>query len=114
MFVEIINRFISHYGYRSLNVLSIYSEIPNDLVREKLDNGSINPCGRAVPQFLGKDSEDSTRIVAQVGHEQYLQAMLDHPDFDIIIGGRTYDPAPYAAFCILSWLQGPQNCVPKG
>jgi hypothetical protein len=26
--------------------------------------------------------------------------MLDHPDFDIIIGGRAYDPAPYAAFAI--------------
>ena len=26
--------------------------------------------------------------------------MLDHPDFDIIIGGRAYGSAPYAAFCI--------------
>jgi hypothetical protein len=58
------------------------------------------PCGRAVPQLLGTDIDDSTRIVAQMGHEPFLQAMLDHPDFDIIIGGRAYDPVPYAAFCI--------------
>jgi hypothetical protein len=91
MFVEIISKLISHHGYQSLNVLSIYVEVPKVLVREKLDNGSINPCGRAVPQLLGKDIEDSTRIVAQMGHEPYLKAMLDHPDFDIIVGGRAYD-----------------------
>lgn len=100
MFVEIITNLISKNGYRSLNVLSIYAEIPKDLVRQKLDEGLIVPCGKAVPQLLLTDIDDSTRIVAQMGHEPYLQAMLEHPDFDIIIGGRTYDPAPYAAFCI--------------
>jgi hypothetical protein len=34
-----------------------------------------------------------------MGPEPYLQAMTGHPDFDIIIGGRAYDPAPYVAFC---------------
>ena len=92
MFVEITSKLISHHEYRSLNGLSIYAEVPKDLVREKLDNGSIKPCGRAVPQLLGKDVEDSTRIVGQMGHEPYLQAMLNHLDFDIVIGGRAYDP----------------------
>ena len=100
MFVEIITQLISRNGYRSMNVLKIYAEVPKDLVRQKRKDGLISPCGRAVPQLLEKDIDESTRIVAQMGHEPYLQAMLDHPDFDIIIGGRAYDPAPYAAFCI--------------
>jgi hypothetical protein len=100
MFVEIISKLISYHGYRSLTVLSIYAEVPKDFIREKPDSGFIKSCGRAVPQLLGKDIEDSTRIVAQMGHEPYLQAILDHSDFDIIIGGRAYNPAPYATFCI--------------
>lgn len=55
-----------------------------------------------------------------MGHEPYLKVLQDHPDvrdsyfitshnpdvvqqIDIIIGGRSYDPAPYAAF---SYLHG--------
>jgi hypothetical protein len=34
-----------------------------------------------------------------MGPEPFLQTMAAHPDFDIIIGGRAYDPAPYVAFC---------------
>src|ERR1700740_2278508 len=67
-FVEIISKLISHHGYRSLNVLSIYAEVPKDFVREKLDNGPINLVAE-LPQLLGKDIEDSTRIVTRMGHE---------------------------------------------
>jgi hypothetical protein len=35
-----------------------------------------------------------------MGHEPYLKAMQENPDFDIIIGGRAYDPSPYAAYCL--------------
>ena len=35
-----------------------------------------------------------------MGIQPFLNAMHDCPDFDIIIAGRTYDPAPYAAFCV--------------
>lgn len=105
MFVEIINKLISHHGYRPLNVLSIYAEVPKDLVHEKLDNGPIKSCGRAVPQLLGKDVEDSTCIVAQMGHGPHLQEMLDHSDFGVLIGGRAYEP-PYAAFCTYHGFKG--------
>lgn len=105
MFVEIINKLISHHGYRPLNVLSIYAEVPKDLVHEKLDNEPIKSCGRAVPQLLGKDVEDSTCIVAQMGHEPHLQEMLDHSDFGVLIGGRAYEP-PYAAFCTYHGFKG--------
>jgi hypothetical protein len=44
--------------------------------------------------------EDAVTIVAQMGPEPFVQAMEAEPDFDIVIGGRAYDPSPYTAFCI--------------
>lgn len=34
-----------------------------------------------------------------MGHEPFLDAMAAQADFDIIIGGRAYDPSPYIAYC---------------
>jgi hypothetical protein len=100
MLVDIISKLISDNGYRSMNVISIYAEISKDLVCNKLDSGLISPCGAGVPPLLETDIESSTRVVAQMGHEPYMKAMLENPDFDIIVGGRAYDPAPYAAICL--------------
>ena len=33
-----------------------------------------------------------------MGHEPFLDAMAASPEYDIIIGGRAYDPAPYVAY----------------
>ena len=35
-----------------------------------------------------------------MGHEPFLQAMEETPDFGLVIGGRAYDPAPYVAFAM--------------
>lgn len=35
-----------------------------------------------------------------MGYEPFLDAMNANPEFDIIIGGRAYDPAPYVAYCV--------------
>ena len=45
-----------------------------------------------------EDVEVTPRIVAQMGPEPFMQAMAAHPDFNIIIGGRAYDPSPYIAY----------------
>lgn len=44
------------------------------------------------------DIDDAPVIVAQMGCEPFLDAMFAVPDFDIIIGGRAYDPTPYVAY----------------
>ena len=46
-------------------------------------------------------------IVAQMGHEPFLDAMAAQADFNIIIGGRAYDPSPYIAYCVDQALQKP-------
>ncbi|KAH8705208.1 hypothetical protein BGW36DRAFT_392889 [Talaromyces proteolyticus] len=114
VFVDIINEIVSRRQLRPMKVVKIYSEVSKDLVQSKLARGRITPCGEAVPQLFPEDVEEASRIVAQMGIEPYLKAMEEHPDFDVIIGGRSYDPAPYAAFCVhngftdlgLAWHMG--------
>jgi hypothetical protein len=98
--IEFVREAVKANGYRSMKVIGIYSEIPKDLIRQKMSQGLISGCGPGVPELTEHDVETSTRIVAQMGLEPYLKAMKENPDFDIIIGGRAYDPAPYAAFCL--------------
>ncbi|KAF3934686.1 hypothetical protein ABW20_dc0104943 [Dactylellina cionopaga] len=98
--VEIIAECIKTNGYRPMKIISIYSEIPKDLIRRKMKDGLITPCGGGVPELQNEDLEAATRVVAQMGVEPYVKAMEENPGFDIIVGGRAYDPAPYAAFCL--------------
>ena len=69
------------------------------MVLEKLEAGKISGCGPCVPPLTANDVKATTTIVGQMGPEPYVRAMAAHPDFDIIVGGRAYDPAPYVAFC---------------
>lgn len=82
-----------------LKVLSIFSSIPKDTVSERLAAGQVTGCGSAVPQLEQETLDKTPRVVAQMGPEPFLQAMIANPDFDVVIGGRAYDPAPYVAFC---------------
>ncbi|KAL7899960.1 hypothetical protein HDV64DRAFT_268360 [Trichoderma sp. TUCIM 5745] len=74
------------------------NDIDSDLVLERLEAGAISGCGPCVPPLTVEDLKASKTIVGQMGPEPYIRAMSTHPDFDIIIGGRSYDPAPYVAF----------------
>lgn len=100
LFIEIMKNLISKKGYRAMNIVSIYSEIDKSLVKSKMDCGQVTPCSKAVPLLKSSDIDDTTRIVAQMGLEPYVKAMEENADFDIIVGGRAYDPSPYAAFCV--------------
>ncbi|CAM1505999.1 Fc.00g116360.m01.CDS01 [Cosmosporella sp. VM-42] len=81
-----------------LKVITIYSEVDRSVVITKLEGGKVSGCGPSVPRLTMNDLESTPTIVGQIGPEPFLQVMVAHPDFDIIIGGRAYDPAPYVAF----------------
>lgn len=85
-------------GYR-LKVATIYADVPKGLVAEQLEKGLIAPCG-PVPPLTAADVDDAVAIVAQMGAEPFLKALEEHPDVDVIVAGRAYDPAPYAALCL--------------
>ena len=98
--VDIVSEIISSEGLRPLKVVTIEADIPKPTVQSKFAAGLITPCGGGVPGLHQADIDDAVVIVAQMGLEPWVKAMEEHPDFDIIIAGRSYDPAPYAAFCV--------------
>lgn len=83
---------------RELNVLSVHSEISEDLVLDRLRKGQISGCSDEVPELTPEIVHETPRIVGQMGPEPILEAMRTSPDFDIMIAGRAYDPSPYVAF----------------
>ena len=87
-------------------IVKIYADIPKELVAEKLKQGKISSCSCS-PELTEKDVEESVRIVAQMGMEPILAALRAHPDADIVVAGRAYDPSPYAAFCAYKGIDDP-------
>ena len=85
--------------------MAIYSNVAKSRVFESLDAGILSGCGVSVPVLTRTDVDDAGPVVAQMGHEPFVDAMAAQPDFNIIIGGRAYDPSPYIAYCVDQALQ---------
>ncbi|GJD03441.1 caib baif family enzyme [Colletotrichum higginsianum] len=99
-----------HYSFKTV---SIFSSIDKSVILERLGAGRITGCGACVPALTEKDVTDSPRVVAQIGPEPFIDAMEATPDFDVIIGGRAYDPAPYVAFSVYQLRQQHPDLSPE-
>jgi hypothetical protein len=97
--VELIRKMAQARGYR-FKVAVIYSDIPKEVIRKQLSAGRVQPCG-PVPALRDLDVDSAAHTVAQMGSEPYIEVLREHPDVDIVVSGRSYDPAPYAAICEL-------------
>ncbi|KAJ4353830.1 uncharacterized protein N0V89_005560 [Didymosphaeria variabile] len=84
-----------HY---KLKVIAIYSAVTKTFVHERLQKNAISGCGPPVPPLTSKLIDSAPRIVSQMGPEPLYDAMTATPDFNILVGGRAYDPSPYIAF----------------
>ena len=71
---------------------------------KKFKLGKIYPCSSA-PELTSENIIDSKVIVAQMGMEPFLQVLESDPTVDIILSGRSYDPAPFAAWCIFNGVE---------
>jgi hypothetical protein len=90
---------------RKVKVVTVYAEVSKNIVLDRLATGQITGCGPVVPPLTIENVEASPTIVAQMGPEPILEAMTANPDFDILIAGRAYDPAPYIAYCAFQALK---------
>ncbi|PVH89439.1 hypothetical protein DL98DRAFT_402406 [Cadophora sp. DSE1049] len=101
-FLDIIQEQCEILGNEAYNfkTLAIYSNVSKTIVSKSLQSGSITGCGSSVPALTQVNINDAVTIVAQMGPEPFLDAMTSNPDFNIVISGRAYDPAPYVAFSI--------------
>lgn len=109
-FVDVV-REMAESGQYSFKLATIKTETPKSRVQEYLDKGEIVPCGPA-HELTQKDLDGTVKMVAQVGAEPYLKVLREHPDVDIIIGGRSYDPAPFAALAMYHGLGSVDNYGP--
>ncbi|KAF5561477.1 hypothetical protein FNAPI_3632 [Fusarium napiforme] len=84
----------------AFNTISLFSNINKTAILERFKQGRLTGCGPCVPPATEFEINESLRVVAQMGYEPFFDAMIANPDFNIIIGGRAYDPSPYVAFCV--------------
>lgn len=103
--VKLVLELCEALGFQK-KIVKIYADIPRELVSQKLKAGQISSCSCS-PELTEKDLSETVRIVAQMGMEPILKALTDHPDADILVIGRCYDPSPYAAFCAYKGIQDP-------
>ena len=96
--LELIGEIARESG-RPLKAAGIYAEVDRALIRERLAAGRVTPCG-PVPELVAAEVDAAETIVAQMGAEPFLQALENAPDLDVIVAGRAYDPAPFAALCL--------------
>ncbi len=95
--VEIIRELAQELG-QSIKIARIYSDLDKNALKLELGNGRVRDFDH--PQSLTEDAiERSTNIVAQMGVEPVIEALKANAD--VIICGRAYDPAVFAAFPIM-------------
>ncbi|KAH0422552.1 caib baif family enzyme [Colletotrichum camelliae] len=122
--LAIVNKIIEDNGFK-FKVSTIGAAVPKDLIRQKLKDGKISPCG-PVPPLTPEDVDSAVDVVAQMGPEPFIKALQEEKP-DIIVAGRSYDPSPFAAFCMNLGVErapafhlgkilecGGQCAVPKG
>lgn len=97
--LDIISEIAKTNGWQ-FKAAAIYSDIDKAVILKRLGAGQIEPCSSA-PALTADDVTQSTNIVAQMGAEPFLKVLQEQPDIDIIVSGRSYDPAPFAGLCML-------------
>ena len=95
--IGMIGRIAEDLGLK-LKVAAIYADVEAETVTKRFNAGRITPCASA-PALQQRDIDDSVQIVAQMGEEPFIDVLREHPDVDVIVAGRAYDPAPFAALC---------------
>ncbi len=80
-----------------LKMASISSQIDKEFLLKELDKGNITVLGYG-EELTKKDIEETSNIVAQMGVEPFIKALEEGAD--VIIAGRAYDPAVFAAYPI--------------
>ena len=73
----------------------IWADIPDAEVAEAMRQDRIEKMSPNVPDLTEETLAETNGVVAQMGAEPILKALAEHPD--LVICGRAYDPAPFAA-----------------
>jgi hypothetical protein len=94
--IDIAKEIAKEKGYH-FKLAKIAADIDKEMLKKALANNKIKTfeTGKAL---TAEEIDKSTRIVAQMGVEPFIEALK--LDADVIIAGRAYDPAVIAAYPI--------------
>ncbi|WP_136608668.1 acyclic terpene utilization AtuA family protein [Paenibacillus dokdonensis] len=95
---SIVMEIVKEHQLSDLNIAVIWADIPHEVVKASLAAGKCEPLNLTVKPLTEERLEETSRIVAQMGHEPIVKALK--AGADIIICGRAYDPSPFAAAAI--------------
>ncbi|KAF7530159.1 hypothetical protein G7054_g9652 [Neopestalotiopsis clavispora] len=94
--LSIVEEIAQKKGF-NFKVVTIEQNIQRQWIKTRVVEGKSSPCG-PLDSLEVADVDDAVEIVGQMGAEPFIKALEQDPD--IIIGGRSYDPAPFAGFCL--------------
>ncbi|KAF2637851.1 hypothetical protein P280DRAFT_457567 [Massarina eburnea CBS 473.64] len=109
--VKIIEEIAGEEGNEThpLKTIAIYSEVQKPFLHSRLASNAISGCGSCVPELTRTTIDTAPRICSQMGPEPFYDAMVSNPGFNILAGGRGYDPSPYIAYCAYASQTGFEN-----
>jgi hypothetical protein len=98
--LDIIRDIAREHGL-SFRLAVIHGEIDKEVVLRAFEGGQISPLPPAGP-LTREDIVASTHIVGQMGVEPFVRAL--EAGAEVIVAGRSYDPAMFAALPVLQGL----------
>ena len=96
--LDIIEEIAREMNWKA-RIAVIYADIPYEDIRRARGEGRIEKMSPNVPDLTDEALEKTNGVVAQMGVEPILKALEQKPD--IVLCGRAYDPAPFAAFGVM-------------
>lgn len=89
---------LAREGALAFKLAVIDAEVDASTVLHALGESQVTPCGQW-PALREDDVRSSTRIVAQLGVEPFVEALSQGAQ--VILAGRAYDPVVFAALPVL-------------
>ncbi len=125
LMVDLVGRIAAEEGF-SLRVASIYADIDRDVAVDRLHDDRVRANVRGeLP--AADDIRGTEALVAQMGADPFLSVIEGDEQWDVVVAGRAYDPAPHAAWSTsrgvspgVAWHSGKilecggACCEPKG
>lgn len=95
--LDILDEVLKDAGVTA-KVAVVSADIPHEVVLQAMAENRVSPLGTNVPELDRQTVEETGDIVAQMGHEPIVRAL--DTGADIVVAGRAYDPASFAAVCV--------------